>query len=223
MKNWVISLGGSVIVPKEIDEKFLNDFSSRIVSFAKAGYSFRIVCGGGAFARRYMNAVGRYASIDEIHRLGLFVTRLNAELVKSYFPLEECYEKVIINYSKWKGSNKRIVVGAGERSGYSTDYDAFLFAVAENLKTILNITNVDYVYDKNPKIYEDARPLERLRWHDYLEMTGDEFKPGDNFPFDPVASKACMNHDIKVIVCSSNLENIEKILKGERYIGTLLY
>ncbi|MDI3474211.1 MAG: uridylate kinase [Candidatus Woesearchaeota archaeon] len=223
MKKWVISLGGSVVVPKEINARFLDDFSRKIVSFAKAGYYFRIVCGGGAFARRYMNAVGIYSSIDVVHRIGMIVTRLNAELVKSYFPLEECYEKVVINYSRWKGSDKRIVIGAGERLGYSTDYDAYLFAIAENVKTILNITDVDYVYDKNPKKYGDAKPLERLRWKDYLEMVSSEFKPGDNFPFDPLASKACMNHNIKVIVCNSNLDNIEKILKGEKYIGTLLY
>ena len=51
MKTIVISLGGSIVVPEEIDIKFLTEFKNMIERLIKKGYRFIIICGGGSIAR----------------------------------------------------------------------------------------------------------------------------------------------------------------------------
>ena len=53
MKTIVISLGGSVIVPKDIDTNFLKKFKQLILKFP---HRFAIYCGGGSTARKYQKA-----------------------------------------------------------------------------------------------------------------------------------------------------------------------
>ena len=49
----VISLGGSLIVPKHIDTLWINKFKEKITKLTKK-YKFVIVCGGGFVAREYI-------------------------------------------------------------------------------------------------------------------------------------------------------------------------
>ena len=70
--------------------------------------------------------------------------------------------KIITDPNKKVKTNKDIIVGAGWKPGWSTDYDAVLIAKNHNVKTIINLTNIDYVYDKNPSEFPDAKPLKEL-------------------------------------------------------------
>ncbi|MCX6710850.1 MAG: UMP kinase, partial [Candidatus Woesearchaeota archaeon] len=58
MKNEtvVISLGGSIIVPEDIDVQFLKRFRNTILKHIRRGKRFIIIAGGGRTARIYMNA-----------------------------------------------------------------------------------------------------------------------------------------------------------------------
>ena len=49
----VISLGGSLIIPNQINYPFLKDFR-KILENNKKKYKFVVVCGGGKTARNYM-------------------------------------------------------------------------------------------------------------------------------------------------------------------------
>ena len=55
-------------------------------------------------------------------------------------------------------------------------------------------------------------------------MVGDEWVPGKNCPFDPIASKKAQEMGLKVICAAGkNIDNIEAILNGTDYIGTTIY
>ncbi len=224
-KKWVFSLGGSVFIPKEIDSDYLKDFSALIEKYVKKSHIFRIVTGGGFYCRKYMKAMkeSAYASSNDLYWIGTLITRLNAELFRSFFSKKNCYNKIALDYANWKGTDKPIAVGGGDKIGHSSDYDAFHFALSEGIKTVINVTNVDYVYDKDPRNNKDAKPLKKLSWQEYLNLVGNEFNPGDNFPFDPIASKACLKYNISVIITNRDIANIERILQGKDFKGTILH
>ena len=52
----VISLGGSLIIPEQIDVRVLREFK-RILFRNKYRYKFVIVCGGGSTARNYIKGL----------------------------------------------------------------------------------------------------------------------------------------------------------------------
>ena len=56
-------------------------------------------------------------------------------------------------------------------------------------KRVINLTNVDYVYNKNPKKFKDAKPIKDLTWKQFKKIIGGKWSPGANVPFDPIASK----------------------------------
>jgi uridylate kinase len=52
-------------------------------------------------------------------------------------------------------------------------------------------------------------------------MVGDEWVPGKNVPFDPVASRHAEKIGLKVICAAGkDLRNLEDILKGKEFLGT---
>ena len=224
MKTLVISLGGSLIVPKKIDIDFLKNFRDLILDYiAKNSNKAGIICGGGKTCRGYINAADEF-NVKEIDRdlVGIASTKLNAELVRVIFK-EQAYEKIIANTTAKIKTNKKILIGAGWKPGASTDIDAVL--LAKNLKsdTIINMTNIDYVYDKDPKKYNDAKPVNTISWKDYIRIIVDAWRAGLNFPFDPVASKKAQRLGLKVIILNgNNLDNLKNCLEGKKFNGTII-
>ena len=52
-------------------------------------------------------------------------------------------------------------------------------------------------------------------------MVGDEWEPGKNCPFDPIASRRADQNKITVVCAGGkNIENIRNILDEKDFIGT---
>jgi len=235
----IISLGGSLVVPEQIDINFLRSFKACLEKYFDVK-KFFIIVGGGKTARNYQNAISEFGANDiDKDWIGIRATKLNAEVVKQVFsknvfpeiitnPTKKVStEKNIIIGSGWqlfkKPQEVNIVVGAGWKPGWSTDYDAVLIAKNHKAKTIINLTNIDYVYDKNPKEFPDAKPLKEINWKDFREMVGLEWSPGANKPFDPVASKMAEKLGIKVVSINGHkLENLDNFLNNKEFIGTTI-
>ncbi len=84
MRTIVISLGGSLIIPDEIDYNFINNFKDTILSFKNI--KFVIVTGGGRVAREYINGLRKERLSQKIQSLiGIAVTRLNARFMSNFF------------------------------------------------------------------------------------------------------------------------------------------
>ncbi|MBI2145463.1 UMP kinase [Candidatus Woesearchaeota archaeon] len=222
----IISLGGSVMAPNQIDVGFLNGFRQLILKFVRDGYRFAIICGGGKTAREYQNAARHVVNAvhEDLDWLGIHATRLNAHLMRTIFR-EVAHAKLVKNPNerlKLKPS-ERVIVAAGWKPGRSTDYIAVLLAKNLGARTVINITNTDYVYNKDPSKFPDARPLQEVSWKDFRKLIGvSKWSPGLNTPFDPVAAKVAEKMKLKVAVMGKDLGNLEAFLVNTPFRGTVI-
>ena len=220
----VLSLGGSLIYPKEIDVPYLKRFRALIISYITKGKKFGIITGGGAICREYLHKANEVVPLQPFQNdmIGILTTRTNAQLVREIFA-EFAYKNVIIDYSKKIETDKPIIVGAGWVPGSSTDKDAVLLAHMYGAKTIINLTNVDYVYDKDPRKNPDAKAIKKISWKDFKAIVGGEWKAGMNLPFDPIAASLAEKEKLRVVVLNgNNLDNLEKYLAGKEFVGTVI-
>ncbi|MDZ7798192.1 MAG: UMP kinase [Patescibacteria group bacterium] len=223
-KTHIISLGGSIIVPDKINITFLKKFRKMILSLVKKGHRFVIVTGGGNTGRVYNQAAKKIAKIKDIDLdwLGIAATKMNAEFIRVIFS-DSAFKKVITNPTKKVKTNKKIIIGSGWRPGCSSDKDTVLLAKQFKAKTVINLFDKDYVYDKDPDKYKTARPLKEISWSDYLKIIGTQWSPRLSTPFDPEASKLAKKHKIKVIIIKgTNLKNLKNYLSGKKYKGTII-
>ena len=222
-KTIILSLGGSLIAPDKIDIDFLKQFKKTIEKYIKKNYRFVIVCGGGAIARKFQKAASRKKNITnkDLDWLGIYATMINANFVKQVFG-EMAESKIIQNPTKKISSSKKIILASGWKPGWSTDYDAVLLAKNLSSKTVINMSNIDYVYDKDPKKHKKAKKMKNICWKDYRQMIGKKWTAGLNAPFDPIAAKEAEKSGIKVIVIGKNLRNLENLLNNKKFKGTVI-
>lgn len=222
--TYVLSLGGSLIVPEEVDHKFLKSFVELITERTKQGDKFIIVCGGGGINRKYNRAAQkvRPMSNEELDWLGLHATRYNAQLVRILFG-KLAYEEIIINPYEKVVTRKPIIVGAGYEPGWSSDYDAVYLADTYKIKNIANLSNIDYAYDKDPREFKDAQKIKDISWKDFRKIVGDKWEPRMSKPFDPIASREAEKLGLQVTILNGKkLKNLEKYLNGEKFAGTVI-
>lgn len=223
----VISIGGSLIVPNgSIDTKFLTKLNTFIREQVNQGRRFFLVAGGGKTARHYRDAgqsvVGSLTDND-LDWLGIHATRLNAHLIRTIFK-DIAHPRIIENYDrKLHGWKEPVVVGSGWKPGWSTDYDAVVLARDYGARLILNLSNIDWVYDKDPSRYPTAKPIKRITWEEMEQLVGTEWKPGINAPFDPVAAQLAKKLNLTVVVTNGKtFKNLENIVEGESFKGTVI-
>jgi uridylate kinase len=223
----VISLGGSIVAPQEADGAFLRDFRSLIGGLLERDRErrFIFVVGGGGPARAWQKAYREVcpAAVDEeADWIGVMATRLNARLVKAVMA-DWCPQDVIVDPSRVEPFIGRVLVAAGWKPGFSSDYDAVLLAERFQADAVINLSNIEQVYTDDPRKNPSAKPLSSISWDDFRAMIGDEWVPGKNVPFDPVASRHAAKIGIKVICAAGrNLANLENILTGKKFTGTVI-
>lgn len=233
MKNntLIISLGGSLIAPPSgIDWKFLKKFREMIINEIKNNRRFVIVTGGGWTARLYQNAAGKVVKLadDDKDWLGVHSTRLNAHLIKTIF---RAYAHPRINKNPMTKANlkehfakgEKIMVAAGWRPGWSTDYVAVILAERLGAEIAINLSNIDYVYDKDPGKYRDAKKIKNISWKNFRKLVGNKWDPGLNAPFDPIASRKAEQLGLEVVIMNgNNLANLKNYLSGKKFKGTVI-
>src|SRR5579872_4502374 len=165
----VLSIGGSLIVP---NGGISTDFLQKLNSFVRKQLAshtdrqFFLVIGGGSVARHYRDAgkgvIGRLTDND-LDWLGIHATRLNAHLVRTIFH-DVAHPVIIDNYEVIRKVDEPVVVASGWKPGWSTDYCATLICEDYNVRTVLNLTNIPQVYDKDPRKFKDAKPIDKISW-----------------------------------------------------------
>lgn len=221
----IISLGGSLIVPEEIDAQYLTSFRQVILHRLKFSDRFILVTGGGKIARKYQAAAAMISDIDDEEKdwLGIHSTRLNAHLLRTIF---KAYAHPVI-FKDFDHDHldfqESILIGAGWKPGWSTDYIAVLLAKKYGGKSIVNLSNIEYVFDEDPRVNPGAKKYETISWRAYRKIVGDHWHPGFSSPFDPIASKEAESINLKVAIMNGrNFENLNDYLEGKPFIGTLI-
>lgn len=225
----IISVGGSLVVPQGgIHTEFLKKLNSFIRNQLSKhpNRQFFLEIGGGATARQYRDAgaevIGHELTRDDLDWLGIHATRLNAQLVRTIFR-DIAHPHLIKKYEIIRKVTESVVVAAGWKPGWSTDYCAILLCEDYGAKKVLNLSNIPQVYTDDPKTNPDAKPIERISWEDFRKIVGDEWTPGLNMPFDPIAAKKAQELGVQVVVMSGDdFENIENYLAGKPFVGTTI-
>jgi uridylate kinase len=109
-----------------------------------------------------------------------------------------------------------VVFGCGTGSPFfSTDTAAALRANEISADALIKATNVDAIYDKDPKKHEDAKKIPNLSYLDVLN------NPNINV-MDSTATTLCMDNEIPIIVFNINEHgNLKKVVEGKK-IGTIV-
>lgn len=224
-KNIVISVGGSLIAPEagKIDYLFLKKLI-KLINENNHKYRFILVAGGGKVARNYIKSANKVVNISDKQAdwLGISATRLNANLIKTILD-NKAYKDIIKEPSDDIKTNKILVAG-GYKPGRSSDDMAVSLAIQHKAEIVINMTNIDYVYDKDPSKYKEAKKLTEVSWNNFLDIIGREWEPGKNTPFDPIASKLAKKEGIKVVILNGkNINDLKKYLNKENFKGTIIF
>lgn len=226
----VLSVGGSIVAPEGPDVEFVKKFVSLIKQYLAEHKEDKLifVVGGGGPARIYQNAFRAVTetspdrSTEAADWIGIMATRLNAQFVKASFG-DLCREAVVTDPTVAEEFTGSVLLAAGWKPGFSTDNDAVLLAEKFGAKTVVNLSNIEKVYTDDPRKNPDATPIDEISWADFRKIVGDEWTPGKNCPFDPIASKKAQSLGLTVICAGGkNLENIKAILEDKNYVGTTI-
>jgi uridylate kinase len=220
----IISLGGSLVVPEEIDVEFLHSFRDLILEHVAEGKKFIITVGGGKICRKYQAAAKQLANPTDkdLDWIGIASLKLNAELLRTIFG-KYVHPEVIPDLTKPYQTDKPIVIGSAWRPQASSDVDAVEGARSAGAKKVANLSNIDYVYDSDPKTNSGAQKIESISWKEYRAMIPKEWHPGLNSPFDPIASQMAEESGIEVAIMNGkDINNFAKYLKGEKFAGTII-
>jgi uridylate kinase len=220
----VVSVGGSLIVPEQIDADFLTRLKTLILEKIQQGFSFAIIAGGGKTARHYQEIANSVTKLthSDIDWIGIHATRLNAQLLRNIF-YEFAHPQVITDPTLPVEAKEPIIIAGGWKPGWSTDYCAVMMAKNIGAKRLANLTNIDYVYDRNPLDNPLAKKIEKIGWEEFRSLIPPEWDPGLSSPFDPIAAKEAESLGLEVaIVNGANLGEFSNYLDGKAFVGTVI-
>ena len=120
-------------------------------------------------------------------------------------------------------SDYKVMVGAGWKPGWSTDYCAVMAAKKLGAKKLVNLSNIDYVCDSDPRKNPDAKKIEKINWAEFRKLIPEEWNPGLSSPFDPVAATEAEALGLEVAIMNgANLEEFSNYLEDKPFLGTII-
>lgn len=223
----VMSVGGSLIVPDQIDTEFLQNLKKFITKETANGRRFIIIAGGGKTARRYQDAAAAVSTLvnSDLDWLGLHATRLNGHLLLTIFR-DIAYRVMVTNPDDVLDvpSNHSLVIAAGYRPGASTDLRAIQIADRVKAHKVINLSNTDYVYTDNPKTNPNAEKIEDISWAEFRKLIPENWDPGLSSPFDPVAAREAERLGIEVAAINgTNFDALANYLEDKPFVGTKIH
>ncbi len=221
----VLSLGGSLIIPDDVNLNYLQKFRQIILRNTNK-YKFIIVCGGGSIARKYIFALEKAGLNEEFQSFsGISATRMNARFMSYLFKINphKGIPHTLKTVRKYIRKQDVVFCGALEYNPKQTS-DSTAVEIAKYFKAIfINLTNVAGLYNKNPFEHKDAKFISEISWKEFYNKFGKgKFKPGQHFVLDQTASRQIFEHKIPTYILGKNLSEFEKLLKNKKFKGTTI-
>lgn len=228
----IISLGGSLIAPKgattEQQEALITSYAQWLKKLSQANLVVVIV-GGGNTARVNIETAKQTnpsISADDLDWIGIKATHANAARLMTVIQSNGgviSHSEIITDPQIKLPYTTGLAIGGGWKPGRSTDYDAVMIASYNSADMVYNMTNVVTVYDKDPKQYPDAKPLNpSITWQELQAVVGTTWSPGLSMPFDPIAAKLALEQGITVKLVGSPTE-LDNALAGQPFEGTTIH
>lgn len=223
MKKWVISLGGSQLIPNEVNTDFLKDFKEIIDSHPSQ--KFVVVTGGGTTARKYIKALKKLGKSTKTQsESGIAITRFHASFLTKIFG-KKANEKLPKNMKKVKNLlNKNQVVFCGAlRYKPKNTSDGNAADLASYLKCpFINITNVSGLYTSNPKTNKKAKHIPKITWKKFYDKAKKiKYKAGQHFVLDQNAARTILEDKVPTYIIGE-LKQLQNIIKDKKFKGTLI-
>jgi uridylate kinase len=223
----VISLGGGIINPAGGTGPDVELIGKLCDAFKGAKTRIAIVTGGGKTAREYAEAARKLGAGEfDCDEIAILSTKQNAGLMLAglrgvAFPaVLRDFREAVMHSDSWK-----VLVMGGTIPGITTDTDSALLAEALGAKRLVNLSNVDGIYDANPKDNPGARKFEQLGYGQLISLAAnlDSRKAGENFVFDILACKIISRSNLEAhFVSGRNLDDVKKALEGKPHTGTVV-
>ncbi|MBT4209227.1 UMP kinase [Candidatus Woesearchaeota archaeon] len=227
MKVEVLSVGGSLLFDGcSVNYSYIKKLKKLITSFRDR--KFVIVIGGGTIARTYINALEHFNSNKEfLSHFGIAITRTNARMMANAFG--KCANTRHLPTSIKEVNNMlakhKVVFCGGLRYAPDQTSDGTAAAIAHRLKTrFINVTNVNGLYSKNPKTCKLAKFISDISFLDFHKrVMAMKYHPGQHFVLDQNASKIIKKNNIPTYIVGESIPNLKKLLRNEKYIGTIIH
>ncbi len=222
MKTVVLSLGGSVVLSDDINHDFLKQTADLLQKISMQ-YKLYIIVGGGKIARQYIH-LGRALGFPEpvLDQLGIDITRVNARVLTNL--LSDSNKEIPHTTRDALKLTHKIVVMGGTDPYHSTDLVGAELAQKTKADRFVNATNVDGIYDKDPKKFTDAKKFSEITIDALIKIYGTTWDAaGKNVFMDGPALAVIKKARIPTyIVNGKRLDQLEKALLGEHFDGTTI-
>lgn len=224
----VLSIGGSSIIPDgKPDLGFLKAISSLI---KRSRNGFGILCGGGTAARLYANAARELGAGEyEADSIAIRSTKQNAHLLITALKGAgvDVFDRVIDDFelAKEPARKCKAVVMGGTIPGITTDTDSVLLAEAIGAGRLVNVSNVDAIFDSDPRKNPKAKRYSSMSYDELISLAGasDKRMAGTNFVFDMLACKLIARSGIEThFVSFRKMDDLENAIEGRKHGGTVV-
>lgn len=225
----MLKLSGEVLQGSSqggIDGSTLVSMSQDVKRLVDRGVKVALVIGGGNFWRfRDQQALGLDRVLSD--SMGMIATVMNAMAFQdslrkigvsakafSAVPMPSVLDVYSPRAAREAFASCDVVLCAGGTGNpyFTTDSAAALRALELECDVLLKATKVDFVCDKDPKMFADAKTFTNLTYQQVLEM-GLEV-------MDLSAVSLCMDGKLPIIVFNMQTAgNLEKVISGEA-VGT---
>lgn len=223
MQPLILSLGGSIISTASDNTAVIQQYVNWLTDMAKQR-RVAVIIGGGHRARAAMQVAKQHnptITSEQLDEVGIAASRENAEMMRKLCQVEA---EIITDPRVHLDAAPGLVFGAGWIPGRSTDYDAVLLAITNQIDTVYNISNITQIYTADPNTNPDAQPLAELTWQQLQQLVGDTWTPGLNMPFDPIAAKLATESNLTVkVVNGHNLAEVAKAIENQPFVGTIIH
>jgi uridylate kinase len=220
----VVRVGGSV-VGSPLNAPLITKYVELLKDLKQKGHQVVAVVGGGSMAREFIK-VAAELGLQESNRdwAAIHVSRLFAQLFTLGLGDKGCgCVPVSVDEAESCLNTGKVVVLGGLRPGMTTDSVAAL--VGEKIKADLLVkgSNVDGVYDKDPRKFSDAKRLDAIRFDDLGKIfEADSHRAGINQIIDPEAVKILQRCKLKTVVVDGyDANNVALAVLGKK-IGTVI-
>ena len=229
-KRVMLKLSGEVLEGRReggIDFGVVRELCKEVVQIKEMGVDVVVIGGGNIWRFRDFqdSALDRVSS----DYMGMLATIMNG------MAMQDQFEKLGVEASALSAINMQVVIGTYLRAKaldylrkgkivicaggtgnpfFTTDTAAALRAAELNCDVLLKATQVDYVYDKDPKKYKDAKKFTKLTYNEMLKR--------ELGVMDLTAVSLCLTTKLPIIVFNLHKKgNLAKVVHGES-VGTII-
>jgi uridylate kinase len=227
MNKIILKIGGSLLFKKNLEintakiEELYNITQNEEIYKISA-----IICGGGIIARNYINASRKFRENESLcDIIGIEVSRINARILLGAFG-DKAYPVVPKNMEELARAliTQKLIIMGGLQPGQSTTSVALEVAEYSRVERVVILTDVDGIYDKDPKIHKDAKLLDTITPKKLQSLILNDFDDnqalaGEYRIFDLVSLQILTRSNIKVTLMSGqNLHEFKKFMNGSKVI-----